>query len=83
MKNTNIYNGYRYPSSIISHAVWLYHSFTLSLCDIEALLAARGVKVSYRQLRNYQKLVPESYSKGNKPCQSGSSPIKCVVIQQH
>jgi hypothetical protein len=29
MKNTNIYAGYRYPSQIISHAVWLYHRFTL------------------------------------------------------
>jgi transposase-like protein len=35
MKNTNIYAGYRYPSQIISHAVWLYHRFTLSLYDIE------------------------------------------------
>jgi transposase-like protein len=32
---------------IISHAVWLYQRLTLSLCDIEKLLAARGVTVSY------------------------------------
>jgi putative transposase len=63
MKNTNIYAGYRYSPQIISHAVWLYHRFTLSLCDIEELLAARGVKVSYRQLRNHQKLVSEIRSK--------------------
>jgi putative transposase len=47
MQNTNIYAGYLYPSQIISHAVWLYHRFTLSLCDIEELLAARGITVSY------------------------------------
>ncbi|AGH44441.1 hypothetical protein C427_2332 [Paraglaciecola psychrophila 170] len=47
MQNTNIYPGYRYPPQIISHAVWLYHRFTLSLCDIEKLLSARGITVSY------------------------------------
>jgi transposase-like protein len=45
MQNTNIYAGYRYPPQIISHAVWLYHIFTLSFRDIEELLAAR---VSWR-----------------------------------
>jgi putative transposase len=53
MKNTNIYAGYRYPPQIISHAVWLYHRFTLSLCDIEELLAARGITVSYGTVRNW------------------------------
>jgi putative transposase len=53
MKKTNIYAGYRYPSQIISHAVWLYHRFTLSLCDIEELLAARGITVSYETVRNW------------------------------
>jgi putative transposase len=53
MKNTNIYTGYRYPSHIISHAVWLYHRFTRSFCDIEELLAARGITVSYETIRNW------------------------------
>jgi len=53
MKNTNIYTGYRYPSQIISHAVWLYHRFTLSFRDIEELLAARGIIVSYETTRNW------------------------------
>jgi transposase-like protein len=35
-----IYAGYRYPAQIISHAVWLYHRFTLSFRVIEELLAA-------------------------------------------
>jgi putative transposase len=52
MKNTNVNAGYRYPTQIISHAVWLYHRFTLSFSDIEELLAARGVKVSYETIRN-------------------------------
>jgi putative transposase len=53
MTNTNIYAGYRYPPQIISHAVWLYHRFALSFRDIEELLAARGITVSYQTVRNW------------------------------
>jgi putative transposase len=53
MKNTNIYAGYRYLPQIISHAAWLYHRFALSLRDIEELLAARGITVSYETARNW------------------------------
>jgi putative transposase len=35
--------GYRFPSEIISHAVWLYHVFSLSLRDVELILAERGI----------------------------------------
>jgi transposase-like protein len=31
----------RFPAEIISHAVWLYHVFSLSLRDVELLLADR------------------------------------------
>ena len=41
------YRGHRFPPEIISHAVWLYHRFTLSFRDVEDLLAERGVIVSY------------------------------------
>jgi putative transposase len=53
MQNTNIYTGYCYPSQIISYAVWLYHRFTLSFRDIEELLAARRITVSYESIRNW------------------------------
>lgn len=33
------------PPTIISHAVWLYHRFCLSLRDVEDLLAERGIAV--------------------------------------
>ena len=55
MKNSNIYAGYRYPAQIISHAVWLYHRFTLSFRDIEELLAARCIVVSYETIRQWCK----------------------------
>jgi len=40
------YRGYRFPPEIISHTVWLHHRFSLSLRDIEDLLAKRNVIVS-------------------------------------
>jgi putative transposase len=42
---------YRYSFLIISHAVWLYHRFTLSFMDIEEVLAARGTIVSCESIR--------------------------------
>ena len=51
MNNSNIYAGYRYPTQIISYAVWLCHRFTLSFRDIEELLAARVIAVTYETIR--------------------------------
>jgi len=45
------YRGHRFPPEIISHAVWLYHRFTLSFRDVEDLLAERGITVTYEAIR--------------------------------
>jgi hypothetical protein len=45
------YAGYRFPPETIDQAIWLYLRFTLSLCDVEDLLAERGVAVSYETVR--------------------------------
>ena len=50
---SNPYRGFRYPAEVIEHAVWLYHSFSLSLRDVETILAARGVVVSYESIREW------------------------------
>ncbi|SDE42132.1 IS6 family transposase [Belnapia rosea] len=47
------YPGYRFPAEVIHHAVWLYHLFSLSLRDIELILAERGVVVSYESIRRW------------------------------
>ena len=39
----NPYRGFRFPAAIIEHAVWLYHCFSLSLRDVELIVAACGV----------------------------------------
>jgi transposase-like protein len=36
---------------VIQHAVWLYFRFTLSLRDVEEMLAQRGIEVSYETIR--------------------------------
>jgi putative transposase len=43
--------GFRFPWIIIQHAIWLYSRFTLSLRDVEELLAERGIVVSYETIR--------------------------------
>ena len=47
------YRGYRFPSEIISHAVWLYHQFSLSFREVEDLLAERGINVTYETIRQW------------------------------
>ncbi len=38
---TSSYQRHRFPSEIISHAVWLYHRCSLSFREVEELLAER------------------------------------------
>jgi len=47
------YSGYRFPSEIISYAIWAYHRFCLSFRDVEDLLAERGITVSYETIRRW------------------------------
>ena len=47
------YRGYRFPPEIIQQAIWLYLRFTLSLRDVEDLVAERGIMVSYETVRRW------------------------------
>ena len=47
------YPGYRFPAEIISHALWLYHVFGLSLREVELILAERGIGVSHESIRQW------------------------------
>jgi len=51
--HTPRYCGYRLPPAIISHAVRLYHCFSLSFRDIDDLLAEQGITVSYEIIRQW------------------------------
>ena len=47
------YAGYRFPAEVISHAVWLYFRFPLSLRMVDELLAVRGIVVSHETVRQW------------------------------
>jgi len=42
---------YRYPPEIIQLSLWMNARFTLSLRDVEELLAEHGLDVSYETVR--------------------------------
>ena len=42
---------HRFPPDVIRYAVWLYFRFTLSVRDVEELLAQRGIEVSREAVR--------------------------------
>jgi len=45
------YHGHRFPPVVIQHVVWLYLRFTLSLRDVEDILAERRLDLSYETVR--------------------------------
>lgn len=49
----NLYRGYRFPREVIVHAVRLYLRFALRFRDVEAVLADRGMTVSYETVRRW------------------------------
>jgi putative transposase len=56
MKTNSIapdYKGFRFPSEIISHAVWLSFRFFLRFRDVEELLAQRGIVVTSETVRQW------------------------------
>ena len=53
---------HRFPAEIISHGVWLYHAFSLSLRDVELLLAERGIVVSYETVRRWCQKFGETFA---------------------
>src|SRR3954447_26737573 len=49
----SLFAGYRFSAEVISHAVWLYFRFLLSLRMVEEMLAARGIVVSHETVRQW------------------------------
>jgi putative transposase len=47
------YAGHRFPAEVISHAVWLYFRFPLSLRMVEEMLAARSIILSHETIRQW------------------------------
>ena len=47
------YHRHRFHPDIIRQAIWIYFRFPLSYRDVEELLAARGIDVSYETVRRW------------------------------
>jgi putative transposase len=58
----NPYTHHRFPAEIISHGVWLYFRFCLSYRDVEELLFARGVLVTYEAIRKWCRKFGQAYA---------------------
>src|SRR5215211_1012639 len=56
------YAGYRFPGEVISHAVWLYFRFPLSLRMVEEILAARGIDVSHETVRQWARKFGQGFA---------------------
>src|SRR5919199_1587142 len=56
------YKRHRYPAEIIAHTVWLYFRFLLSFRDVEEVMAARGVTLSYETVRRWTLKFGQQYA---------------------
>jgi putative transposase len=59
---TNPYKRHRFPPEIIGHCVWLYFRFCLSYRDVEELMAARGVLLTYEAVRYWCQKFGQAYA---------------------
>jgi putative transposase len=57
-----LYRRHRFAPEIISHAIWLYFRFSLSLRMVEEVLAARGICVTYETVRQWGKKFGKTFS---------------------
>ncbi len=57
------YARHRFPAEVISHAVWLYFRFPLSLRMVEEMLAARGILVSHETVRQWALKFGQDFAK--------------------
>jgi putative transposase len=58
----NPYKRHRFPPEIIAHCVWLYFRFCLSYRDVEELMLARGVIVTYEAIRKWCRKFGQQYA---------------------
>jgi putative transposase len=66
--NTERYKHHRFPGEIISHGVWLYYRFHLSDRDVQELLFARGIDVTYEAIRPWcRKFGQDDANQGSVP----------------
>jgi putative transposase len=72
-KHSGAFKGHRFPPEIIAYVVWSYFRFPLRLRDVEDLLTARGIIVSYETIRKWVRKF------GYKVCRFHPAGPACVV----
>jgi hypothetical protein len=77
-----IYAGYRFPAEVISHAVWLYFRFPLSLRMVEEMLGARGIIVSHETVRQWARKFSQDFANRIRGCAARQG-IRAFVIFAH
>jgi putative transposase len=60
--STHRYRNHRFPAEIISHGVWLYFPFCLSYRDVEELLFAHVIIVTYEAMREWCRKFGQQYA---------------------
>ncbi|MDR7229908.1 transposase-like protein [Caulobacter sp. BE264] len=65
---------HRFLPDVIRHAVWLYFRFSLSLRDVECLLAERSIEVSYETIRCWTKKFGPAIARRLKKLRPSPSP---------
>jgi putative transposase len=56
------YKGFRFPAEIISHCVWLYYRFPLSLREVQEMMLARGIILSHETVRQWCAKFGQTYA---------------------
>src|SRR6195952_1879498 len=56
------YAGYRFPGEVISHTVWLYFRFPLSLRMVEEMLGGPGIVVSHETVRQWARKFGQAFA---------------------
>ena len=71
--SATLYKRHRFPSEIIQYAVWLYHRFNLSRCNIEDLLAEKINVVTHESIRLWCNKFGSAYARKLKNQHQGYS----------
>ncbi len=79
----SLYTGHRFPPEVISHAVWLYFRFPLSLRMVEEMLAVRGIIISHETVRQWARKFGQAFAnqvRRRLPCPGDKWHLDEVVI---
>ena len=83
--SVNLYRGHRFPREIISECIWLYFRFAVSFRDVEEMMAACGVLVSYETVRCWCDKFGKAYADGlrRRRARTGDRGRGCSTLIQH